>query len=122
MRPKPAPPIPTSKLLPQNVWLQPDRPAQICCPWCNKWFRLKRRMLPKHEDFAKFDPETDLCPGTYQLFELEPIGAWVKRYQDGLAQVGPRRAGAFGRGGMRQGRVVAKPSPPVPVPVCRAIA
>lgn len=121
MHRKPAPAIHTSTLVPQDVWLVADGPASIRCPWCAKWFRLKRKMLPVHGDFARFDEHTDRCPGSAQLFVLEPIGAWVSRYTDGLAEVAPRRAGAFGPKGRRQGRVTAKPQPAVPVPVCRPV-
>ena len=118
---KPAPAISTASLPPQNVWLQADGPASIRCPWCSTWRRLKRRMLPVHDDFAKFDERGDKCPGSAQLFELEPIGDWVRRYQTGAGEVAPRRAGAFGPMGRRQGRVMVKPTPPVPVPVCRPL-
>lgn len=129
MHVKAAPPIPTSKLVPQDVWLRANGPAEIKCPWCSKWFRLKRRMLPVHADFAAFDENetrrpdghNDRCPGSAQLFELEPIGEWVRRFQTGVGQVAPRRAGAFGPRNRRQGRVMLKPAPPVPVPVCRPV-
>ncbi len=129
MHAKPAPAILTSTLPPQNVWLVPNNPASIKCPWCDKWLKLKRRMLPVHQDFAVFDeketPRRDghnnRCPGSAQLFDLEPIGEWVRRYQIGAGEVAPRRAGAFGPKGRRQGWVMVKPTPPVPVPVCRPL-
>ena len=122
MRPKPAPAMPTSRLLPQRVYLQPDRPAWIQCPWCDKWFPLKRKMLPAHNDFAQFDENTDRCPGSAQLFELEPIAQWIRRYETGVGEVAPRRAGAFGPRGRRQGRVMLKPAPPVATPLHRIAA
>lgn len=129
MHAKAAPPISTSTLPPQEVYLEADRPASIKCPWCSKWLRLKRRMLPVHQDFAVFDenetPRPDghnnRCPGSAQRFELEPIKDWMRRFVEGEAEVAPRRAGAFGPMGRRQGRVMVKPAPPVPVPVCRPV-
>lgn len=118
---KPAPVILTASMRPQDVFLEPERPAWVRCPWCQAWFKLKRRMLPDHTDVMKFDDDTDQCPGVGQLFEIELIGAWVRRYESGLAEVAPRRAGAFGPKGRRQGRVTAKPQPAVPVPVCRPV-
>lgn len=119
MRPKSAPAMPTSWLAPQHVYLEPDRPARLRCPWCEQWFSLKRRMLPAHNHSARYDTATARCPGSAQLFELEAIGAWVNRYRDGMAEVAPRRAGAFGPKGRRQGRVMPKPAPPVAPPLHR---
>ncbi|WP_194894717.1 hypothetical protein [Catenulispora pinisilvae] len=107
----------------------PNNPASIKCPWCDKWLKLKRRMLPVHQDFAVFDENetpranghNNRCPGSAQRFELEPIADWMRRFVDGEAEVAPRRAGAFGPGNRRQGRVMRKPTPPVPVPVCRPL-
>ncbi len=117
---KSAPAISTTTLPPQNVWLQADGPTSIKCPWCSKWCRLKRRVvMPVHDDFAQFDEQDNNCPGSGQIYDLEPIGAWVRRYQTAMGEVAPRRAGAFGPMGRRQGRVMAKPALPIPVPVCR---
>lgn len=121
MHRKPAPAILTATMRPQDVWMTAEGPATIRCPWCSKWYRLKRKMLPVHKDFAEFDEGTDRCPGSAQEFALEPVAAWVRRYEVAMADVAPRRAGAFGPKGRRQGRVTAKPQPPVPVPVCRPV-
>ena len=119
MRPKPAPAMPTSWLAPQHVYLEPDRPARLRCPWCEQWFSLKRKMLPAHNHSARYGTATVRCPGSAQLFELEPICEWVSRYEAGMAEVAPRRAGAFGPKGRRQGRVMPKPAPPVAPPLHR---
>ena len=127
MHAKAAPAISTATLPPQDVYLVPNNPASIKCPWCGKWLKLKRRMLPVHQDFAVFnenetqraDGHNNRCDGSAQRFELEPIKDWIHRFQTGASEVAPRRAGAFGPMGRRQGRVMAKPALPVPIPVCR---
>jgi hypothetical protein len=109
VRPKAAPPIPISSLLPHRVSLRPGHRPWVMCPWCDKNFPLTRSMLPAHRDF---DGE-DRCPGSAQKFAIdETPTAWKARLAEAVTDAGTRRGS----------RTVRDPYLPVPTPLHRIAA
>ena len=80
MRPKSAPAMPTSWLAPQHVYLEPDRPARLRCPGANSGSHSAPD-APGAQTTRTVRHATARCPGSAQLFELEPICEWVTRYR-----------------------------------------
>lgn len=124
-------PIALSSLKPHLYSLDPDRPAPLVrCPYCPTSKTLFRKMMPPHYvpgSAVGQMPRT--CKGSGQRFVVDvSVTRWVQLVAGALEswkdETDPdtRRAGAFGRGGRRQGRVMRKPQPPQTVPVFRPVA